>query len=265
VAAVANPIKINYRDEFVFAPFSTMVDPERVRELLLGESPTTFPEDVSYLFGKQLEEADLIVLNKIDQLRPEESNRLAGLLRQRFPAKQVLPLSALEGEGLEAWLELLVTGRPGAATVLGQIDYDRYARAEAVLGWLNAAAKIAGQRPFNPADVLEKVILRIRDSLRPRNAGIGHLKLVMTSQGRSIWGNLTQLNAGPSLGGPMGDMLSATLLVNARVQMEPAELESIVRMAVADAAAEMGIEAEFIDLQCFSPAYPNPPYLIREI
>ena len=95
-----------------------MVDPDRIRELLLGESPTTLPEDVSYLFGKQLEEADLIVLNKIDQLRTEESNDLPGLLRHRFPAKKVLPISALEGEGMEAWLELLVTGRPGAKTVL---------------------------------------------------------------------------------------------------------------------------------------------------
>ena len=265
VATVANPVKINYRDGFVFAPFSTMVDPGRVRELLLGESPTTFPEDVGYLFSKQLEEADLIVLNKIDQAGPEESNRLADMLRRRFPAKQVLPISAREGEGLEAWLELLVTGRPGASSVLSEIDYDRYAHAEAVLGWLNAAVKISGQKPFNPANMLEKVILRIRDSLRPHNAGIGHLKLVMTSQGRSIWGNLTQLSDEPSLGGPsMVDMLSVTLLVNARVQMEPTELESIVRMAVADAAAEMGIETEFIDLQCFSPAYPNPPYLIRE-
>ena len=202
VAAVANPIKINYRDGFIFAPFSTMVDPERLRELLLGESPTTFPEDVGYLFGKQAEEAELIVLNKIDQLKPEESKRLAGLLRQRFPTKQVLPLSALEGDGLEAWLDLLVTRRPGAATVLGQIDYDRYAHAEAVLGWLNAAVKITAQRPFNPADMLERVILRIRDRLLDRKAGVGHLKLVVTSRGHSAWGNLTQLNAAPSLGGP---------------------------------------------------------------
>lgn len=266
VATVANPVKINYRDGFVFAPLSTMVDPDRVRELLLGESPTTFPEDVRYLFGKQLEEADLIVLNKSDQVGPEESNRLAGLLRSRFPSKQVLAISAREGEGLDAWLELLVTGRPGASSVLSEIDYDRYAHAEAVLGWLNAAVKVAGKKPFNPAGMLEKVILRIRDSLRPRNAGIGHLKLAMTSQGRSIWGNLTQLSGEPSRGGPsMADMLSATLLVNARVQMEPEELESIVRTAVADAAAETGIEAEFIDLQCFSPSYPNPPYLMREM
>ena len=60
-------------------------------------------------------------------------------------------------------------------------------------------------------------------------------------------------------------MLGATLLVNARVQMEPADLETIVRAAVAGEAAEVGIEVKFMDLQCFSPAYPNPPYLIREI
>ena len=35
VAAVANPIKIQYRDAFRFAPFSIMVDPDRVRSLIL--------------------------------------------------------------------------------------------------------------------------------------------------------------------------------------------------------------------------------------
>ena len=54
VAAVANPIKIHYKDAFRFAPFSTMVDPDRVRELMLGEIDTTFPEEISYLFLKQL-------------------------------------------------------------------------------------------------------------------------------------------------------------------------------------------------------------------
>ena len=76
VAAVANPIKIHYREIFTFAPFSTMVDPDRVRELLLEETETNFPEDVSYLFQKQLEEADIILLNKIDLLDEKEKDRL---------------------------------------------------------------------------------------------------------------------------------------------------------------------------------------------
>jgi hypothetical protein len=114
--------------------------------------------------------------------------------------------------------------------------------------------------------MLEKTIQSIRDSLRGGNAGIGHLKLAVTGQGRTIWANLTKLDAEPSLGGErFGDLHDATLLVNARVQMEPAELESIVRSAVSEAAEDVGIEAEFMDLQCFSPAYPDPPYLMREV
>jgi Ni2+-binding GTPase involved in maturation of urease and hydrogenase len=266
VATVANPIKINYQDGFAFAPFSTMVDPDRVRELLLKETPTTFPEDVVYLFGKQLEEADLIVLNKIDQISQEESNRIAESLRRRFPSKQVLALSALKGEGLVTWVEQLITARPEAGTVLAQIDYDRYAHAEAVLGWLNAEVRITGKSPFNPAGLLENTILRIRDSLRALKVGIGHIKLAATSQGRSIWGNLTKLNAEPSLSDRhMGDVSSVTMLINARVQIDPPDLEKVVRSAVTEAAKGAGVEAEFFDLQCFCPAYPTPPYVERHV
>ena len=72
------------------------------------------------------------------------------------------------------------------------------------LSWAGStqSVKITAQRPFNPADMLERVILRIRDRLLDRKAGVGHLKLVVTSRGHSAWGNLTQLNAAPSLGGP---------------------------------------------------------------
>ena len=163
-------------------------------------------------------------------------------------------------------MEELITGAPGASAVLDRIDYDRYAHAEAALGWLNASVKITGARPFSPAPMLEKMISRIGAMLRERNGGIGHLKLAATSRDRSIWANLTSLGSEPSLGGPsMGDLSEATLLVNARVQMEPAELESLVREAVAVAAGEAGVESEFTELECFSPSYPNPPYLVRTL
>ena len=58
-----------------------MVDPERVRSLMLNETQTDFPEDVAYLFGKQMEEADTIVLNKVDLLTGKESKRLLGCHR----------------------------------------------------------------------------------------------------------------------------------------------------------------------------------------
>jgi len=164
VAAVANPIKIHYKDAFKFAPFSTMVDPDRVRELLLEETRTTFPEEVSYLFKKQLEEADIIVLNKIDSISQHETERLVSVINKTYPKKTVTPVSAREGEGMDDWLEDLLSGRPGANTVLRQIDYDRYAAAEAVLGWLNAAIMLDAGNSFEATEFSRRLALRLQEA-----------------------------------------------------------------------------------------------------
>ncbi|MGD2272813.1 MAG: GTP-binding protein [Desulfobacterales bacterium] len=266
VAAVANPIKIHYRQAFTFAPFSTMVDPDRVRELLLGETETNFPEEVSYLFHKQLEEADIIVLNKIDLLDDQEINRLCVALKEKFDQKEVMAISAKKGDGMEKWLDILLSGRPGANTVLRQIDYDRYATAEAVLGWLNAAVKIKSPEPFESGELLYTLASTFQEAFKRKDAEIGHLKLVFTSGGKSIWGNVTHLAGQPAISGKsLGQLSNGTLIVNARVRIEPNELETIVRNSLAKISTEKKISSEIDDLQCFSPAYPEPPHMIREV
>lgn len=265
VAAVANPIKIHYREAFTFAPFSTMVDPRRLRELLFKETATSFPQEVAYLFKKQLEEADIIALNKIDLLTGAEKARLVGRLVDMFPDKKIMPVSAKTGAGMDRWLQDLVSSRPGADTVLQQIDYDRYARAEAVLGWLNAAVKLQATRPFQAGQALIGLMVRLRDLFRRQKAGIGHLKCVLTAGGDSMWVNLTDFDAEPSLSDHrLGAVPGATLIVNARVQISPDLLEAAVRRALAETGAAAGFDPDVIDLQCFSPAYPNPPYLVRD-
>jgi Ni2+-binding GTPase involved in maturation of urease and hydrogenase len=243
VAAVANPIKIGYREAFRFAPFSIMVDPDRVRELLLEETETNFPEEVAYLFGKQMEEADIIALNKIDLLSGQETERLQK----------------------DGWLEELLSGRPGANTVLRQIDYDRYATAEAVLGWLNAAVKLSASEPLDAAQFARTLALGLREAFKGKDAEIGHLKFVITSGGKVMWTNVTKLDSEPSVSGEQLGMLSqGTLILNARVRLEPEELESIVRHILDNVCKDTGVHFEIEDLQCFSPAYPEPPYIVRE-
>ncbi|CAB1078258.1 hypothetical protein D1AOALGA4SA_6013 [Olavius algarvensis Delta 1 endosymbiont] len=265
VAAVANPIKIQYRDAFRFAPFSIMVDPERVRSLILQESQTDFPEDVAYLFGKQIEEADNIVLNKIDLLTEKETHRLLNTIGDRYPGKKLMAVSARQGIGMDEWLDDLISGRPGANTVLSQIDYDRYATAEAVLGWLNAAVKLSADQPFDAVRLLTALALRLQERFKIEKGEIGHLKFVFTSAGHSVWANLTQLGSEPDIGGEnLGELSRGTLIVNARVRLDPTVLETIVRDAISRVSEEMTLQAEIDDLQCFSPAYPEPPHIIRE-
>jgi G3E family GTPase len=265
VAAVANPIKIHYHEAFRFAPFTTMVDPDRVRELLLAETESNFPEEVAYLFGKQLEEADILVLNKIDLVAEAEVERLISVLTEKYPEKEIIAISATKGVGVDKWLESLLSGRPGANTVLRQIDYDRYARAEAVLGWLNAAIRISSDRLFAADKFVMELFIQLRESFKQQKGEIGHLKSVFTSGGKSLWINLTNLSSDPMVSGKSLSTLSkGSLILNARVQLEPEILEKIVRADLATVAERFAINAEIDDLQCFSPAYPNPPHMVRE-
>jgi G3E family GTPase len=265
VAAVANPIKIHYHEAFRFAPFTTMVDPDRVRELLLAETESNFPEEVAYLFGKQLEEADILVLNKIDLLAEAEVERLVVSLTEKYPEKEILTISARDGVGVDKWLEVLLSGRPGANTVLRQIDYDRYARAEAVLGWLNAAIRISSEDLFAADKFVEDLFVELRESFKKEKGEIGHLKSVFTSGGKSLWVNLTNLYADPMVSGePLTKLSKGSLILNARVQLDPDILEKITRDNLATVAERFGVKSEIDDLQCFSPAYPNPPHIVRE-
>jgi G3E family GTPase len=265
VAAVANPIKISYQDAFRFAPFSILVDPERLREMLFGETEATFPEEVSYLFQKQLEEADIIVLNKIDLLAEEEKERLLFALGNKFAEKSVMPVSARDGDGLDEWLDVLLSDAPGANTVLRQIDYDRYATAEAVLGWLNAVIKITARESIDSNELARNLAVDLQKAFKVRNGEIGHLKFVITSAGKVMWANVTHLDAEPAISGDqLGKLSQGTLILNARVRLDPDELEKIVRESLSKIFKETSMRYKIEELQCFSPAYPEPPYLIRD-
>jgi hypothetical protein len=133
------------------------------------------------------------------------------------------------------------------------------------LGWLNAAVKLQAGQPFDPGQFMISLATRLRDRFKADKGEIGHLKFVFTSAGKSMWANLTHVAAEPVVGGEKLDPLPrGTLIINARVKMEPEDLETIVRDSLDQVSKEMAVKSEIDDLQCFSPAYPEPAHIIRE-
>src|SRR6185436_8142602 len=75
-ATVQYPLRRMYGDDYRVAPLSVLVDPKRAARILGLEPGPGFSSKVLYVYEKQLEEADIIVINKSDLLDSRQRERL---------------------------------------------------------------------------------------------------------------------------------------------------------------------------------------------
>ena len=106
-------------DEFTLSPFTVVVDPERLRMIMPERADINLPEELVYLLKLQLEEADLVVLNKADLLAPEDVERYVDFLHAACPDIPVMVISALERTGIEELAEFIATHETALKNFLG--------------------------------------------------------------------------------------------------------------------------------------------------
>jgi Ni2+-binding GTPase involved in maturation of urease and hydrogenase len=261
-ATVMQPLKALHRDRFWLAPSSVLVDPDRVRPLLglTSRIPAhVFPESVQYIYQKQLEEADIIVLNKIDLLSSEERHEIEDALRRQFPAPEVRALSAREGTCVDAWLAT-VCARKEAGGIVTDVDYDVYAGGEAALGWLNAAYQLKAQAGADWEKFSRSLIQQLREAFRGESSEIAHLKIHLKAGSSSLVANLTTSRGEPSVRGKIeGSSGNVRLLLNARAHIEPERLKELVEPIMAE-AANPSVRVTIKEVECFAPARPQPTH-----
>jgi G3E family GTPase len=260
VATVVQPLKDLYGARFHVAPYPVLFKPSHGLKILRNEPGAGFSPKAVYIFHKQLEEADAIVINRIDELTPAAVEELAGLVQARYPGVPVLRISARTGAGFDALTELLEQEGSFGRRIL-DIDYDTYAEGEAELGWLNSSLHVRGQRPFDLDELLLAIVGRLQELLGALGAEVAHLKAIGLWEGSFGVANLVSSHTAPELSLPARCRTTeADVIVNARVALDPAVLEEQVRQAVAAACQERGARAEQHKTQSFRPGRPQPTH-----
>src|SRR5262249_45279388 len=147
VATVVQPLKDLYGARFSVAPYPVLFKPSHGLKILRNEANSGFSPKAAYIFKKQLEEADAVLINRIDELTPAQVDEIASLVAQQFPGVPVLRVSAKTGQGFDAVQELLNQEGAFGRKIL-DIDYDTYAEGEAELGWLNSSVRVSSAKEF---------------------------------------------------------------------------------------------------------------------
>lgn len=260
VATVVQPLKDLYNGRFEVAPYAVLFKPSHGLKILEGGSGGGFSPKAAYIFRKQLEEADAIVINRIDELSPEDLARLQALLAEQFPATPVLQMSALTGLGFDGLTALLDQQGAFGRKIL-DIDYDVYAEGEAELGWLNATFRVEADTPFDLDPLLLDTVTSLQTLLAGRDAEVAHLKVIALTDGTFGVANLVASGSEAELSLPARARVAAfDLIVNARVAIDPAHLQQLVTETVGPVCAARGATATLRTLQSFRPGRPMPTH-----
>ena len=266
VATVTYPLRRMYGNAFTVAPLSVLVDPVRALRIFGLEPGGNFSEKVLYIYRKQLEEADLIVINKCDLIDDARRNKLREQLTEKFPEATLLEISAREGEGLESWFGLLAKTEQSSRHVMS-VDYETYAEGEALLGWLNATVRARSDTGFDGNQLLRRLSHHLQTDLQREGGEIAHLKMTLSADdglGDTAVINLVRNDYLPELSQEMSDALaSGELIINLRAEIAPEHLAAALEKGL----TETRVEFPAIDLllehrEHFRPGKPTPTHRV---
>jgi G3E family GTPase len=268
VATVTYPLRRMYGEQFTIAPLSVVVDPIRAMRVLELAEGGNFSEKVRYIYRKQLEEADLIVINKTDLLEADDLARLRFALAENFPHAELFEVSARNGDGMDAWFARITDSEQVARRVM-EVDYETYAEGEALLGWLNATVDMQSTTDFDAADLMKTMGTTVRDRLVAESSEIAHFKMTFSPDtGFAETGvvNLVRSDYVPELSQDLEEAVSGgQLIINLRAEADPDLLALSVKEAVASLPTVFpGLTTETRHLEHFKPGKPTPTHRIEE-
>jgi len=260
VATVVQPLMQLFDAQFDVAPYGVILKPSHGLRILRQEANAGFSPKAAYIFEKQLEEADFLIINRIDELSTEQIEELSSLLAEFAPGTPILRLSAKTGEGMDALSEMLDQRGSFGQKIL-ELDYDTYAEGEAELGWLNSSLDATSDEVFVLDDLLLGVVEELGQRLAAVEAETAHLKTIGLWEGAYGVANLVSSDSPAVLSLPSNCQTKlAHVVVNARVAVDPQSLRTLVEQVVQEVAGKMGVTVALHQTQSFRPGRPVPTH-----
>ena len=243
-ATILQPLKTYYRQQYQLAPFTLLVDPEFARRVFAGDATS----DVSFLFGNQLAEADILCTTKSDQYARSPEILISVDFR----------LSSATGLGVDEWLNEVLNGKRVAGSRILDVDYGRYAKAEAALGWVNIHGDLVLSAPAGPLATAGPVLDEIEAQLTREGIEIAHLKMMDQTRSGFVRAGICRNGEEPV---PEGDLLAGPerqheIAINLRAVGDPERLRAIVHGALAKIPGKLTVRHD----GAFRPAAPKPEH-----
>jgi G3E family GTPase len=258
VATIVKPLN-KFKPEIkiivpVFADASILSALIEGRSLFLDES-------VRYIYKKQLEEADLLVINKTDLLTPEQLAAVDNVVRCDYAGKTILHQNSCDHQDVSKWLDLLDSFDCRKKRNSLTLDYDIYGAGESRLAWLDKS--IVVDAPYgNGIFAVRHLVRSIFNRLRIGEVIIGHLKFLIETDHWKEKISFTAASTAADIKVKDDEVKYLRLLINARVQTDPQTLGKLVDEVLTDVQQTFRCAIVTEKFSAFTPGYPRPTHRV---
>lgn len=264
VATVILPLQQILGDRFELAPFGVLLKPSHGARILSDRKRSGFSPQAEYIFRKQLEEADYLMIGRSDQLEASEMDSLRMVLASTAIDVPIVAVSPKTGAGVDEVLGYIESPMQAGRRLL-EIDYDTYAEGEAELGWVNLSAFLVSAKPVELDSFVDSLVRSIAKKISFDDTHeIAHLKASVLAGDTQSVANVVSSDCVVDMGLASGRSASGTMqvIVNARVAMDPEELEHICRDQLSALTGSIDIDTKSVEAQSLRPGRPEPTHRI---
>jgi G3E family GTPase len=261
VATIAKPFALFHPELRIV--ISVFADAPLLYSIATGTS-CFIEESVRYIYQKQLEEADILVMNKTDLLSVNELNGLKEFISNTYEGKTILYQDSYNENDIQKWLSTAGKFHIPRSRQSLDLDYDIYGAGEAALAWLDKAIFI---NTANPVAVNTAIRLaeNIYNKIRKAGYTIGHLKFLLDdSEGWITKISYTSGGRRNDDSASLHNTRHVSFLINARVQTTPEVLQELVTAAIHEIMMETGCRITTGKENSFVPGYPKPVHRIAK-
>ena len=260
MATVIEPMRQIYGEKFELGPLTVLLKPEHGRKILSGKGKVGFSPKAAYIFEKQIEEANIVAINKMDKLSEAQQQELVNLVHERFPGKKIHLVSGRNETNLHELIDSMESPELAFRTTM-DVDYDIYAEGEAELGWFNCQVCAESEAPFDLDRLVLNLVAEISQDLIAQDLESAHLKVMGQTETETAIANHVSSDepAELSLASEI-KAVNADLIVNARVAADPEVLSQIVETASRRLEPIIKVKLTLTGIQSFKPGRPEPVY-----
>ena len=256
IATVMKPLLQFKKDVAVMV--STFAD-VRLLHMLFIQQKKLFNDEVHYIYKKQLEEGQNIIISKIDLITKEELDAVQIFLQKEYGGRNFIYINGTDSKSIMQWLDIINKPAENNKPPSLNIDYEIYGAGEAMLAWLDAELRIYSNNN-SAKEIAFKLTQAIYNNIQSENLSIGHLKFLIDDNIKISYTSTSQEQATTKF----ENASSALVLMNVRIQTTPELLGELINSTIQQTETENNCTVVKESFTSFKPGFPKPAFRMIE-